>query len=50
MKKLLEEKCGKLIHLQPHNDDIGIVDNSQQKSVKQLQDITDDEGLRLRSI
>ena len=46
-KRLLEEKYGKLISFKPYNDDIGIVDNSQQKSVKQLQDISDDEGLRL---
>ena len=46
-KRWLEEKYGKLINSKPYNDDIGIVDNSQQKSVKQLQDITDDEGLRL---
>ena len=45
--KLLEDKCGKLISLKPYNDDIVIVDNPQQKYIKQLQDITDDEGLRL---
>ena len=44
-KKLLEEKYGKLITLKPFNDDVGIVNNKQQKSVKQLQDITDEEGL-----
>ena len=43
-KRLLEEKYAKFIHLKPFNDDIGIADNSQQKSVKQLQDITDEEG------
>ena len=41
------EKYGKLINLKPFNDDKGTIDNSQQKFVKQLQDITDDEGLRL---
>ena len=45
-KKLLEEKYGKLIILKPYNDDNGIVDNKQQKFVKQLQDITDEEGLK----
>ena len=44
-KKLLEEKYGKLIILKPYNDDNGIVDNKQQEFVKQLQDITDEEGL-----
>ena len=33
-KKLLEEKYGKLITLKPYNDDIGIVDNKQQKFFK----------------
>ena len=46
-KKLLEEKCGKLINVKPYNDDIGIADNKHQKFVEQLQDITDEEGLRL---
>ena len=45
-KKLLEEQYGKLITLKPFNDDNGIADNSQQKFVKQLQDITDEEGLK----
>ena len=44
-KKLLEEKYGKLINVKPFNDDIGIADNKHQKYVKQLQDITDEEGL-----
>ena len=43
---MLEEKYGKLIILKPFNDDIGIADNKQQKFVKQLQDITDEEGLK----
>ena len=46
-KKLLEEKYGKLIRLKLYNDDNIIVDNKQQKYIKQLQDITDGEGLRL---
>ena len=46
IKKLLEEKYGKLIILKPYNDDNGIVDNKQQEFVKQLQDITDEEGLK----
>ena len=44
---MLEEKHGKLINLKPYSDDIGIADNSQQKCIKQLQDITGDGGLRL---
>ena len=34
------------ITLKPFNDDIGIVDNSQLKYVQQIQDITDEEGLK----
>ena len=45
-KKLLEEQYGKLINLKPLNGDSGIVDNKQQKFVKQLEDITDEEGLK----
>ena len=45
-KKLLEEKYGKLIMLKPFNDDNGIADNKQHKFVKQLQYITDEEGLK----
>ena len=45
-KKLLEEKYGKLIIVKPFNDDVGIADNKQQKYVKQLQDISDEEGLK----
>ena len=45
-KKVLGEENGKLIILKTYNDDIGIVDNSQQEFVKQLQDITDEEGLK----
>ena len=43
---MLEEKYGKLINLKPFNDDVGIVDTTQQKNVKQLQDISDEEGLK----
>ena len=43
---MLEEKYGKLIKVKPFNDDIGIVNNKQQKFVKQLQDITDEEGFK----
>ena len=43
---MLEERYGKLIVSEPYNDDNGRVDNKQQKSVKQLQDITDEEGLK----
>ena len=46
LKKLLEEKYGKLITLKPYNDDVGIANNNQQKYVKQLQDISDEEGLK----
>ena len=42
-----EEKYGKLINVKPYNGDIGIADNKHQEFVKQLQDITDEEGLRL---
>ena len=45
-KKVLEDKYGKLITLKPVNGDNGIVNNKQQKFVKQLQDITDEEGLK----
>ena len=51
-KRLLKETYGKLNLLKPFNDDIGIVDKGlgplpqQQKFVKQLQDITDEEGLK----
>ena len=45
-KKLLEEKYGKLIILKPFTDDNGTVHNKQQKFVKQLQDISDEEGLK----
>ena len=44
--KLLEEKYGKLINLKPYNNDVGISDTKQQKYVKQLQDISDEEGLK----
>ena len=52
-RKLLEGKYGKWIILKPYNDERapasrrGIIDNKQQKYIKQFQDITDDEGLRL---
>jgi len=51
-KKKLEEKYGKLINVRPYNDERapasrrGIADNKQQKIVKQLQDISDEEGLK----
>ena len=46
-KRLLEEKCGKLINVTPYNGDTGIADTKHQEFVKQLQDISDEEGLRL---
>ena len=45
-KKLLEEKYGRLIKFKPYNDDVGIADNKHQKFVKQLQDISGEEGLK----
>ena len=48
-KKVLEEKYGKLIVVKPFNDDIDkntIASHRQQKLLKQLQDITDEEGLK----
>ena len=49
-KKELQEKYGKLITLKPFNDD-DICKNTkashrQQKIVKQLRDISDEEGLK----
>ena len=52
-KKLLEEKYGKLIvvasfgEAQQTNDErVQIASNRQQKIVKQLRDISDEEGLK----
>ena len=48
-KRLLEEKYGKLINVKPYNDENAnnkISDNKHQNYVKQLQDITDEEGLK----
>ena len=49
-KKELQEKYGKLIAVKPFNDDgMGkntIASHQQQKIVKQLQDISDEEGLK----
>ena len=45
-KQLLEEKYVKLINSKPYNDDVGIADNKHQEFVKQLQDISDEEGLK----
>ena len=44
-----EDKYGKLINLKPFNDDIGkntIASHRQQKIAKQLQDTSDEEGLK----
>jgi hypothetical protein len=49
-KRLLEEKYGRLIVVKPPNDIVDknpIVSHRQQKIVKQLRDISDEEGLRL---
>ena len=45
-RKCLEEKYGILKILKPYNDDVGISDTKQQKYVKQLQGISDEEGLK----
>ena len=46
-KKKLEEKYGKLISVvRPHNKSEGIASGKQQNYVKQLQDISDEEGLK----
>ena len=51
-KKVLEERYGKWITLKPFNDERapasrrGIVDNEQQKYIKQIADISDEEGLK----
>ena len=48
-KRILDEKYGKLIIVKPFNDAIGkstIASHRQQKIVKQLRDITDEEGLK----
>ena len=46
-KRLLEEKYGKLIVVKPFNDErVVIASNRQQKLLKQLQDISDEEGLK----
>ena len=46
-KKELQEKYGKLISLKPLNDErVVIASRRQQKLLKQLQDISDEEGLK----
>jgi len=46
-KRILEEKYGKLISLKPLNDErVVIASRRQQKLLKQLQDISDEEGLK----
>ena len=48
-KKELEEKYGKLINVRPYNDEVSnnkIASDRQQKNVKLLQDISDEEGLK----
>ena len=49
-KRLLEEKYGKLILVAPPNDIVAkntIASHRQQQIVKQLRDISDEEGLKL---
>ena len=44
---MLDEKYGKLITLKPFNDErVVIASNRQQQLLKQLQDISDEEGLK----
>ena len=48
-KKKLEEKYGKLINVRPYNDELAnnkIASDKQQKYVKEIQDISDQEGLK----
>ena len=46
-KRILEEKYGKLIIVKPLNDErVVIASSRQQKLLKQLQDISDEEGLK----
>jgi hypothetical protein len=48
-KKLLEEKYGKLINVRPYNDELvnnKIASDKQQKYIKEIQDISDEEGLK----
>ena len=48
-KKLLEEKYGKLINVRPYNDETfnnKIASDKQQKYIKEIQDISDEEGLK----
>ena len=46
-KRILEEKYGKLISIKPLNDErVVIASHRQQKLLKQLQDISDEEGLK----
>ena len=46
-KRILEEKYGKLIIVKPLNDErVVIASNRQQQPLKQLQDISDEEGLK----
>ena len=35
-KKHLEEKYGRFINVEPYNNDIGLINNKQQKCVKQI--------------
>ena len=54
-KKKLEEKYGKLINVRPYNDELAnhkiaseraIAAHRQQKYIKEIQDISDEEGLK----
>ena len=45
-KKKLEEKYGKLINVRPYNGPEGIASDRQQKYIKEIQDISDEEGLK----
>jgi len=45
-KKRLEENGGKLIVLKPYNNE-GITNNTNENYIRQIADITDEEGLKL---
>ena len=48
-KKKLEEKYGKLINVRPYNDETfnnKIASDKQQKYIKEIQDMSDEEGLK----
>ena len=46
-KKVIRREIWQINNFKPYNDDNGIVANRQQKYIKQIIGITDEEGLRL---